>query len=141
WWAACSARSSSRSRSCPSSTPGGGRRSFGGNKEPPPRRMGLRHRKRQRDRIGATEPLGHGRPVAPWRAPRPACPDGRCVDTLVGPVARDSMETVPGKGIVFGQAPVAARRTTTGRITGALLDRLAARVTTRGGRDAFEVRI
>jgi len=51
------------------------------------------------------------------------------------------METVPGKGIVFGQAPVAARRTTTGRITGALLDRLAARVTTRGGRDAFEVRI
>lgn len=49
------------------------------------------------------------------------------------------MESTPAKG--FGHAPEGVKGIPTGRITHALLDRLAGRVTTRGARDAHEVRL
>lgn len=51
------------------------------------------------------------------------------------------METIPGKSTSFGHAPEGVKRMDTGRITPGLLDRLASRVTTRGARDAHEVRL
>ena len=51
------------------------------------------------------------------------------------------METMPGKAPSYGRAPESPRRTPTGRVSEALLDRLASRIATQGIRDAFEVRI
>src|SRR5690606_9219220 len=82
-----------------------------------------------------------GREGFPIRASRVSCRTGLPVDNLPSAATGDGMETMPGKAPTYGRAPQSPRRTPTGRVSEALLDRLASRIATQGIRDAFEVRI